>query len=265
MSERDSYPEGVPCWVTNLQRDVPAARTFYEGLFGWETAGGPDDLDPYAIGRLNGRDVAGIGTLPDPGMKARWITEIRVDDLPAAVQRATVAGATVLQDEVDFRPVGRLGLLTDPTGATVTVWEGGQREGAQLVNEPGAWSMSILKTTDVDLAVAFYGEVFGLTSEPMGPLTLLRLPGYLGGEPSQPVSREVVALVAPVDDDGGSRWDVDFWVSDVEAAVRFVAESGGTVHAGPYDAPPAFRQAVVSDPEGAVFTISELQVDRLPG
>ena len=61
MSERDSYPAGVPCWVTNLQCDVPVARTFYEGLFGWETEGGPDDADPYAIGRLNGREVAGIG------------------------------------------------------------------------------------------------------------------------------------------------------------------------------------------------------------
>ena len=41
MSERDSYPAGVPCWVTNLQHDVPAARDFYGELFGWEMETGP--------------------------------------------------------------------------------------------------------------------------------------------------------------------------------------------------------------------------------
>ena len=64
MSERDSYPAGVPCWVTNLQHDVPAARAFYEGLFGWEMESGPADVAPYALGRLRGRDVAAIGTMP---------------------------------------------------------------------------------------------------------------------------------------------------------------------------------------------------------
>ena len=41
MSERDTYPAGVPCWVTNLQHDVPAAAAFYEELFGWEMESGP--------------------------------------------------------------------------------------------------------------------------------------------------------------------------------------------------------------------------------
>jgi predicted enzyme related to lactoylglutathione lyase len=34
MSERDDYPHGVPCWVTNLAPDVPAAMDFYGELFG---------------------------------------------------------------------------------------------------------------------------------------------------------------------------------------------------------------------------------------
>ena len=36
MSERDTYPAGVPCWVTNLQHDVPMATAFYEELFACE-------------------------------------------------------------------------------------------------------------------------------------------------------------------------------------------------------------------------------------
>ena len=64
MSQRDTYPAGVPCWVTNLQHDVPAARDFYGTLFGWEMESGPGDVAPYATGRLRGRDVAAIGTMP---------------------------------------------------------------------------------------------------------------------------------------------------------------------------------------------------------
>src|SRR5665811_240025 len=58
MSERDTYPTGVPCWVTNLQHDVPAAAAFYAQLFGWEMQTGPADLAPYALGRLRGHVTA---------------------------------------------------------------------------------------------------------------------------------------------------------------------------------------------------------------
>src|SRR5664279_2300298 len=141
MSERDSYPAGVPCWVTNLQPDVPAARDFYGELFGWEMESGPGDVAPYALARLRGRDVAAIGSLPDPATPPAWITEVRTDDLASTVAAVRDAGGTVLQEEVDFTPVGRLGVFTDPVGATFCAWESGDREGAQLLNEASAWSM----------------------------------------------------------------------------------------------------------------------------
>ncbi len=39
MSERDSYPHGVPCWVDTGQPDVDAALDFYGTVFGWDFAG----------------------------------------------------------------------------------------------------------------------------------------------------------------------------------------------------------------------------------
>jgi predicted enzyme related to lactoylglutathione lyase len=259
MSQRDSYPAGVPCWVTNLQHDVPAATAFYEELFGWETERGPDDVAPYALGRLHGRDVAGIGTMPDPGSPPAWVMEVRVDDLAATVAKVRAAGGTVLQENVDFSPVGRLGVFTDPQGAVFCAWEAGHREGAQLVNEAGAWSMNALQTTDPDDAAAFYGAVFGWATESFGPATMFRLPGYFGGEESQPVPRDVVAVMVPAAADAPVAWGTDFWVADADRAVATVERMGGRVLAGPYDAPPSFRQAVVADCGGAVFSISELR------
>lgn len=257
MSVRDSYPSGVPCWVTNLQHDVPAARVFYEGLFGWEMEAGPEDVAPYALGRIEGRDVAAIGTMPVAEATPAWVMEVRSDDLAETARRVRDAGGEVLQEAVDFEETGRLGVYVDPLGAHFCAWEGGVREGAQLVNAPGAWSMSALQAGDTEHAARFYGAVFGWETEPFGPATMFRLPGYVGGEESQPVPRDVVAVMVPASGDAATVWGTDFWIGDVERGVADVRRLGGTVLAGPYDAPPSFRQAVVADPGGATFTISQ--------
>jgi predicted enzyme related to lactoylglutathione lyase len=271
MSERDSYPAGVPCWISNLQRDVPAARDFYEQLLGWTTAG-PDGVPredaTYAVGRIRGRDVAGIGTMPAEAgdLPATWVTEVRVDDLETTVERVAAAGGTVVRSEVDLTPMGRLAVLHDPAGALFCAWEAGRREGAQIVNEPGAWSMSALQTPDRAGAIRFYEAVFGWQAEDFGPVTLLRLPGYVGGEPSQPVPRDVVAVIGPDGASAGApaRWSVDFWVADIDAAAASAERLGGRVIAGPYDAPPSFRQAVLADREGATFGASQLVAVPVP-
>jgi len=36
---------------------------------------------------------------------------------------------------------------------------------------------------------------------------------------------------------------------------------GGTVVVAPYDAPPSFKQAVLSDPQGGTFSVSQLLTD----
>jgi predicted enzyme related to lactoylglutathione lyase len=240
---------------------VPAARSFYEQLFGWETVGpddAPDATATYAVARLRGRDVAGIGAIPDPDseMAAAWITEVRVDALEPVVERTEAAGGTVIERVLDFDPIGRLAVLTDPAGAVFCAWEGGERDGAQIINEPSAWSMSALLTPDADGASAFYNAVFGWEPEAFGPVTILRLPGYFGGEQQQPVPRDVVAVIVPPPAAGPARWSVDFWVHDADAAAAAAGRLGGAVVVAPHDAPP-FRQATLADREGATFTISQ--------
>jgi predicted enzyme related to lactoylglutathione lyase len=137
------------------------------------------------------------------------------------------------------------------------VWSPGARRGAQRVNEPSAYAMSFLRTPDPEVAEAFYGAVLGWTTEAFGPLLLWRLPGYVGGVPEQPVSREVVAVMARAGGGEAAHWRVDFWIAEADAAAARATRLGGSVVAGPEDAGP-FREAVLADPAGATFSVSQL-------
>jgi hypothetical protein len=251
MSERHAYPAGVPCWVEVLQADPETAQRFYADLFGWEVVGGAG----YAVARLRGLDVAGIAARPAPGVPQAWFTHVRVDDVDQSVARVVDAGGTLLTPPFDAAPAGRVAVIADPAGAQLCLWQAGIREGAHVVNEAGAWSMSALQTADAEAAGTFYAAVFGWVPEPLGAITLFRLPDYVGGEPAQPVPRDVVAVMLATD--SGAGWSVDFRVADVEAAVSAAAALGGSVIAAPFDRPP-FRSALLGDPGGARFSISEL-------
>jgi predicted enzyme related to lactoylglutathione lyase len=266
MSERDGYEPGVPCWVTAVHPDAEAAARFYAELFGWETENlmPPDHPGKYIVCRLRGRDAAAVvsqhGAPPPP--RPVWTTHVWVDSADDAAAKATAAGGTAIGEPFDSPGGGRQAILADPAGAVFSVWEPQQRRGAQVVNEPSAWAMSMLNTPDPEAAKDFYGAVFGWETETFevgdAAVTLWRVPGYVGGEPEQPVARDVVGVMAS-GNDAPPHWSVDFWVHDVDKAAQNTTELGGNVVVPPYDVP-GFRQAVLADPQGAAFTVSRLNV-----
>jgi predicted enzyme related to lactoylglutathione lyase len=123
-------------------------------------------------------------------------------------------------------------------------------------------------TRDPEGAKAFYGAVFGWHADTFelggGEVALWRLEGYVGGEPQQPVPRDVVGTMAAMSaegfpDEAPPHWSVDFWVDDVDATADKAAELGGRVIAPPYDIPGAgLRQAVLADPQGATFSVTKV-------
>jgi uncharacterized protein len=251
VSERDSYPPGVPCWVDNLVPDPAKAMAFYGELFGWEFDGpGPGD---YYVAKVRGRDVAGIASAP-PGVSAGWNTYVSV----ASADDTARAAGRVIVEPFDALPAGRLAALEDPGGAIIGIWEAAERPGCQLVNEASAYAMSALHTPEPDAATRFYGDLFGWESDSFMPgVSLFRLPGYVGGEPSQPVPRDVIAVMA--EDEGPARWSVDFWVADADAVADRVPALGGRVVVAPFVSIPT-RQAVLADPFGAAFSVTTAPV-----
>lgn len=265
MSEQGTFPAGVPCWVEGLHRDPEAARSFYGSLMDWEFEGSGGEPE-YFVARHRGRTVAGLAPLPEmvEDVDGVWMTHVAVESGADAAEAATTAGGTVRAGPIDLAPAGSLTVISDPAGAVFGAWERQDRGGAELVNDASAWSMSSLKTPDPDGAAGFYGRLFGWQVEPFGPpeanVSLFRLPGYVGGTETQPVPRDVVAVMMPLDHGEAPHWHLDFWVSDAEGTAAKTRELGGDVVIEPYDAPPAFKQAVLSDPQGAAFSISQLLV-----
>ena len=272
MSERDGFQPGVPSWVDNLARNPRRQTDFYGALFGWEFTGpGAMPGDPpgeYFVAQLRGREVAGIGSLPLGGvLEPAWNTYIVVEYVDCAAQDVEAAGGKVLAGPFDAPPAGRIAAVADGAGAPFGIWQPDARQGAELVNEPSAWSMSALNTPDLDDAAEFYRAVFGWETMPFQlgefEVTMFRLPGYVGGTPEQPVPRDVVATMAPLAGENGNEpkahWSVDFWVGDVDATAGRAPELGGTVVMPPYDIP-GFRQAVLIDPEGAAFSATQLMM-----
>jgi predicted enzyme related to lactoylglutathione lyase len=279
--ERDGFPPGVPCWVDTLQPNPDAAVAFAGNLFGWEFVDRmpPDVSGSYYIARLRARDVAAIGSqLEDAEPSPTWNTYIWVDSADTVARNVRIAGGTVLVEPLTVLDAGRMAKCADPEGAVFFLWEPGRHRGAQIVNEPNSWDWSDLNTRDLEGARAFYGAVFGWETDTFdsefGRSAMVRLPGYAdflerydpnlrnrhanAGVP--PGFSDCIAWMQPLMSDQSSgdvqpHWSVTFSVADTDTVTTRVVDLGGSVLTPPFQAGPV-RAAVVSDPQGAVFSIS---------
>ncbi len=261
-----TYPHGVTCWIDVEQPDVDAAQEFYGGLLGWEftVATPPDAPARYVIATLGGLDVAALAEAETAG---GWNTYVAVDDADAAVERALSLGASVVSPAVDAGPGGRAAVLRDPAGLEIRLWQARRRKGAQLVNAPGSWNFSNLRSADLEGARRFYGELFPWRFVDQGWATAISVPGYgdhleatvdpdiRSRQASAPEGFEdVIGALVPAGDDAPG-WSVVLTVDDRDATASRAEALGGTV-LGTIDTGWT-REAAIRDPQGAVFTASQ--------
>jgi predicted enzyme related to lactoylglutathione lyase len=95
--------------------DRDRVRSFYGDLFGWSTT---EALFMGAEGPWGGLTQLA----PEDERQPQWVPYAPVDDLDKAVARAVELGATATRPRVDL-PQGSVTVITDPTGATLALWE----------------------------------------------------------------------------------------------------------------------------------------------
>jgi uncharacterized protein len=250
--EMSDYEHGVPSWVDVGTTDLPGARTFYAGLFGWDTPEGPPEAGGYTVATLDGKTVAGLSPLIDPSAPPSWTTYVNVDDADASVARVVGAGGRVLAGPFDVLEAGRMAVLADPAGAVLGIWQPKEHRGAEVVNVPGTYCWSELVTEDLEGAKTFYAEVFGWGSAIQGEGAYVEWQvgdRSVGGMLPRPA--EMPAEVPP-------HWAVYFAVVDTDQTAARIADLGGSVIFGPNDIEPG-RFAVAVDPAGAVFNVLALK------
>jgi predicted enzyme related to lactoylglutathione lyase len=287
VGDRRTYPHGVTSWIDTEQPDIEAAVVFYTGLFGWELT---DDTPPgaggsYLIATIDGEEVAAVAT---GSAKAAWNTYVAVDSVDATAAAVPVHGGTVVVPPVDAGTAGSGGragtagsgglagtagrgaACLDPFGAAFRLWQAGTRAGAQRANSPGAWNFSDLHTPDRAAAMAFYTPLFGWRAADLdqGAGTMLQVPGY-GDHLAATVDpgiheRQASAPAGFADVIGGllvipageaPRWHVTFTVADRDDSAATAERLGATVLSSSENR--WTRDAVLRDPQGAEFTVSQ--------
>ena len=124
-------------------------------------------------------------------------------------------------------------------------------EPASLEHHPGKVIFAQLVTSDLAAAKKFYAGLFGWTFRDLQAGGASYAEAYLDGRP-------VAGLVHKEVPAGGRRqpaWLSFFSVGDVDAAKNVALQNGAKLLFGPRDVPDRGWQAVLSDPQGAVFAL----------
>jgi predicted enzyme related to lactoylglutathione lyase len=253
--------QGSHVWYELMTPDSDGAAKFYgEAVPGWaigEAIGG--DQDYRMIGRSDGGFAGGVlkltSEMQSHGARPIWLGYIGVDDVDAIVAAITSRGGKLLMPAFDI-PQGRIAMVADPQGNPFYIMKpippADKPDGQSDVFSPTeeqriAWNE--LTTSDPAAARAFYGDLFGWTSDefmPMGELGEYRFFGHAG---------TTIGAVCKPGPDGSSGWRYYIRVPSIAKSVEAVKAAGGTVATGPMEVPGGDHIIIGQDPQGAEFAL----------
>jgi hypothetical protein len=236
--------------------DLPVAKRFYGGLFGWSfrdlAVGGED----YAEASLDGQLVAGLMHKPVAAGERRqssWMTYIAVRDADATRKLAVANGAKVLLEPRTVPNRGREAVFADPQGAVFAVLASSSGDPPDEMADPGEWIWSSLSTPDPDANGGFYQalfdyEVFDLPADQGARHLMLASDNYARASANTlPANRP----------NARAHWLNYVHVEDVAAMSAKLVALGGRVLVEPRLDRHGGRVAIVADPLGAPFGLLE--------
>jgi predicted enzyme related to lactoylglutathione lyase len=251
MADAKTFVANAPAWADLSSTDAAASRDYYSKLFGWKVELAPDpDSGGYALAKLSGKDVAGIGPTQSPQAPSAWNVYIGTRDADAVAKKVQAEGGKVIAPPFDVLKSGRMAVFQDPTGAFISVWQPTDMNGFDVIQKPGAFSWAELSARGIDKAKDFYKSVFGWgekvspMGEGQGDYTEFKL-----GDESIAGAMEMNEMVPK---EVPSYWLVYFGVADVDNAHRKAVDLGGKEMVPPQDFPGG-RFSILTDPQGASF------------
>ncbi len=255
MAKYESIPAGFPCWLELGTTDQAAAKTFYTSLFGWTVTDypmGPDEA--YSMFSLNGANVAAAFQLT-PQMKAdgvppHWAIYFAVDNADESTALAKSLGAEIIVEPMDVMDVGRMSVLSDPTGAVFCLWQAKDHKGFGVANEVNSLLWTELATRDMAGSSEFYSKLFSWKTKahPTSPGDYLICSNAgmdFGG----------IMKMSEEWGEAPPHWTCYYWVEQCDRSVARLKELGGAVIVGPFHIQGVGWIAVCADPQGAKFCL----------
>jgi len=77
----------------------------------------------YTLIQVGTGTGGGMMTNPTPGAPPHWLAYVGVDDVRASTRKAKELGAKVVADVMEVGDYGTMSVITDPTGATLAMWQ----------------------------------------------------------------------------------------------------------------------------------------------
>ncbi|MDR3661255.1 MAG: VOC family protein [Mycobacterium sp.] len=255
MATRTATPLGAPVWIDLATSDLGGAQAFYRTVFGWDLEVAGPEYGGYVNALRDGQYVGGL-MASDPAWNApsAWTVYLHTADIQATIDAAVAAGATNCVPAIEVPEKGWMAMLTDPTGASVGLWQPTGHQGFGVVDAAGAPVWFQLTTNDFAKATDFYTKVFGWQLQVEADSDEFRYSNAVfDGEP----------LIGVMDGSvipglEGSTWSCFLGSADVDKTIELVTANGGSVVRGAEDTPYG-RLAAVTDPAGAAFNLSSLK------
>ena len=250
-----THAPGSFCWAELATTDGEGAKKFYSELFGWTAQDNP--MGPgmvYTMLKLSGKDV---GALYEKGENMKnvptvWASYISVANADEIAAKAKSLGGTVMQEPFDVMEVGRMAVITDPTGATFCIWQSGTHSGYGVKGEPNTVCWNELLTNDTERAIDFYTKLFGWTADTHGgPMPYTE---WKNGAEHAGGMMQIAPHMGPIP----PHWGIYFAVDDCDATFQKATSLGAQAYVPPMDIENVGRFATLSDPQGAVFSIIKL-------
>jgi len=107
--------------VELMTTDVAKAKEFYTSLFDWKLEEIPG-MD-YTLIKVGEGTGGGMMKTVQPDSPSYWMAYVLVDDAVAATEKARKLGATICKDVTEVPGIGWFSVITDPTGATLAMWQ----------------------------------------------------------------------------------------------------------------------------------------------
>lgn len=253
MPSRETFRDGMPCWIDLASSDPAQSARFYSGLFGWDVEDLGPDYGHYTKFLRKGKAVAGlIANSNESGSPDGWITYFAAGNVRDLTEKAALAGAEILIKPFEVSDQGSVAHLADPSGATFGLWQGKKLPGFGLHGEPGAAVWHELMTRQYRLCVDFYPRVLGWEPQVESDTEDFR---YTTGLVEGDQQAGIMDAANLLREGAPSAWGVYFGVENTDAVAARIPEAGGTVTSEPQDSPYG-RVCSATDPSGVAFWIN---------